>query len=196
MKSKLIVFLAALLIVINFNARAQENTQNRLFSVEINPLAFAFGGWSIGGTYHPNKLNRWVFNTAAYRFKMPKTFVEQIPGNENKGFELRINSAFSLGADYYPWKNNRSGFAFGISAVYANFEVTNKHESGEANYSSLYLVPRTSYTWFVFRGLYVMPWVGVEFHQKISGNTQVGSQVFKPMTTQFSPNISIGYAFK
>ncbi|NBC01883.1 MAG: hypothetical protein GVY15_13615 [Bacteroidetes bacterium] len=174
---------------------AQDAVPDRTLSIEVNPLAYAFTGWSVGGTYHPANLNRWVFNAGAYGFQLPDVFVEQIPGNEDEGFELEISPAATIGADFYPWSRNRSGFAFGVSTVVAGFEVTNENEPGEANYTSLYVVPRASYTWFVFRGLYVMPWVGLEFHNKIGGDTQVGALDFEPMTTQFSPNISIGYYF-
>jgi len=176
-------------------ATAQDAVPNRTLSIEVNPLAYAFTGWSIGGTYHPTRLNRWVFSAGAYGFQLPDVFVEQIPGNEDKGFELEIGPAVTIGADFYPWNQNRSGLALGLSTVLAGFEVTNENEPGEANYTSLYVVPRASYTWFVFKGLYVMPWVGLEFHNKISGDTQVGTLDFEPMTTQFSPNISIGYYF-
>jgi hypothetical protein len=185
----------ALLLAFTLMAEAQETVPKRTFSVEVNPLAYAFSGWSIGGTYHPKKLNHWVFNAGAYGFEMPEVFVEQIPGNEDMGFEVNINSAFTAGADWYPWTEDRSGFAFGLSTVIAEFEITNENEPGTANYTSLYFVPRASYSWFVFKGLYLMPWVGVEIHNKVNGDTQVGSRNFEPLSTQFSPNITIGYAF-
>ena len=176
-------------------ATAQDVVPDRTLSIEVNPLAYAFTGWSVGGTYHPAQLNRWVFNVGAYGFQLPDVFVEQIPGNEDEGFELEIGPAVTIGADFYPWNRNRSGVALGLSTVLAGFEATNEDKPGEANYTSLYVVPRASYTWFVFKGLYVMPWVGLEFHNKISGDTQVGTLDFEPMTIQFSPNISIGYYF-
>jgi hypothetical protein len=194
MKNTLSALLFALLIFTQ-PAPAQDVVPERTLSIEVNPLAYAFTGWSIGGTYHPAPLNRWVFNAGAYGFQLPDVFVEQIPGNEDEGFELEISPAATIGADFYPWSRNRSGLAFGVSTVVAGFEVTNENEPGRAHYTSLYVVPRASYTWFVFRGLYVMPWVGIEIHNKIRGDTQVGTLDFEPMTTQFSPNIAIGYYF-
>ena len=197
MKNRLFITTAALLVLFTFTqfAQAQDTEPEHTFSIEVNPLAYAFSGWSVGGTYHPQKINRWVFNAGAYGFQMPEVFVEQIPGNEDEGFELEINSAVTIGADFYPWSQNRAGLAFGISTVLANFEATNENEDGSAEYTSQYVVPRASYTWFVFKGFYVMPWVGVEFHNKISGDTQVGSRNFEPMTIQFSPNVTIGFSF-
>jgi hypothetical protein len=194
MKNKTYLILIALLALAP-GIEAQNNDANRTFSLELNPLAYAFKGWSIGGTYHPEKLTHWVFNAGAYGFDMPEVFVEQIPGNEDKGFEVRIASAFTLGADWYPWTAERSGFAFGLSAVIAEFEISNINVAGNTKYTSLYFVPRASYTWFFYKGLYLMPWVGVEIHNKISGSTQVGSLNFEPLSTQFSPNITLGYAF-
>jgi hypothetical protein len=176
---------------------AQEsNIQNHTFNIETNPLAFAFRGWSAGFAYHPSKARKWVFNTGVYSFELPKTFVDQIAGNEGEGWNLKIKNAFTLGADYYPWRNDRSGFAFGLSTVWAQFEVTNAIESGKANYNSMYFVPRASYTWFVFKGLYVMPWLGIELHTQPNGSTTVGNMQFEPMKYQFSPNITFGYSFK
>lgn len=194
MKTNVVVLLLFGLFLSHF-AKAQNDETYRRFSAEINPLAYAFQGWSIGGTYQPTKLKKWVFNAGAYGFQMPKVFVEQIPGNEGEGFELKIQSAFTVGVDFHPWDSDRSGIAFGLSTVLGNFEVTNENEPGKAEYSSFYLVPRASYTWFLFKGLYLMPWAGLEIHNKLSGSTRVGSLDFEPMDIQFSPNISIGYAF-
>jgi hypothetical protein len=188
--------LIVLLLLSTQTATSQDTEPGRTLSIEVNPLAYAFTGWSIGGTYRPASLNRWVFNAGAYGFQLPDVFVEQIPGNEDKGFALEISPAATIGVDYYPWNRNRSGLAFGLSTVLAGFEVTNESEPGEANYTSIYLVPRASYAWFVLDKLYVMPWVGIEIHNKIRGDTQVGTLDFEPMTIQFSPNISIGYYFK
>ncbi len=194
MKNRIFAAITFLAITMQL-AQAQKAVPERTFSVELNPLAYAFSGWSIGGTYHPQKLNHWVFNASAYGFEMPEIFVEQIPGNEDKGFEVNIKNAYTAGADWYPWTEDRSGFAFGLSTVIADFEITNEDEPGKAIYTSLYFVPRASYSWFFFRGLYVMPWIGVEIHNKISGDTQVGPLNFKPLSTQLSPNITIGYTF-
>lgn len=184
-----------LFIFVHIKSYGQQSEEKRTFSVEMNPLAFAFGGWSFGGSYKPAELNHWLFSAATYGFKMPDVFVDQIPGNENKGFNLKIKSAVAIGADYFPWTTNRSGFAVGASAILTDFEVTHKDEAGKANYTGIYVVPRVSYSWFAFKGLYISPSLGVEFHKKLSGNTMVGSQEFTPMSVQFSPNISIGYAF-
>lgn len=191
-----IFWLAALMLGSLTTAQAQDSQSQRTFSLEINPLAYAFSGWSVGGTFHPTKSPHWVFNAAAYGFQMPEAFVEQIPGNENKGFALRIRSAVTVGADYYPWSSNRAGWAFGLSTVLAGLEVTHPSEAGNARYSSFYVVPRLSYAWFVLDRLYLMPWVGMEFHTQVGGSTTVGVQTFAPMTQQFSPNLSIGYTFK
>ncbi|NBC65195.1 MAG: hypothetical protein GVY07_05950 [Bacteroidetes bacterium] len=199
MKNRLFILTTAFHILFLFAftqfANAQEKEPAHTFSIEVNPLAYAFSGWSVGGTYHPANLNQWVFNAGVYGFQMPETFVDQIPGNEGEGFELNIQSAVTVGADFYPWNQNRSGVAFGLSAVAGNFEVTNENEAGRATYTSLYVVPRVSYTWFAFDRFYLMPWAGVEFHNKISGDTQVGSLNFETMSAQFSPNIIIGYSF-
>lgn len=178
-----------------FQALGQEKERHRPFSVELNPLAYAFSGWSLSGTYQPAQLKKWIFNAGAYGFELPSVFVEQIPGNEDEAFALEIQAAGTIGVDFHPWQEDRSGLGFGVSGVVAQFDVTHADEAGQASYTSFYAVPRISYTWFIFKGLYLMPWAGLEIHQKIDGSTQVGTKDFNPMATQFSPNLTVGWAF-
>lgn len=196
-KSKLHIVLIALFVALTLlhkQGLGQEEAPNRKLAIETNPLAFAFKGWSAGVAYHPPQWKHWVFNAGAYSFELPKFFVDQIPGNTEEGWGLQITTAVTAGADYYPWREDRSGLAFGMAAVWANFEVSNQNNSAKAEYSSLYFVPRASYTWFIYEGLYLMPWLGVEFHNKINGDTQVGDLSFEPISVQFSPNLTVGYA--
>lgn len=195
MKIRLTTITIGLVVATITSLTGQDVSESRTFSIETNPLAYAFGGWSAGFAYHPKNLDHWVFNTNIYAFELPGAFVDQIPGNENEGWNVKIKTALSLGADYYPWTTDRSGFAFGLSAVMAQFEITKDDEMGKANYNSLYFVPRAGYTWYAFKGFYVMPWVGVEMHTKLSGNTTVGTQQFEPLEFQFSPNLILGYSF-
>lgn len=174
-------------------AQTQDCTRN--ISLEINPLAYAFGGWSVGVAYQSPRIPHWVFSGGAYSFPFPKTFVEQIAGNKGEGFGVRLRLATTLGADVYPWRKDRAGFAFGLAAVLGDFEITQADEVDKARYQSLYVVPRASYTWYIVKGLYVMPWLGVEFHGKVSGSTTVGSREFAPIRYQFSPNFILGYSF-
>lgn len=182
-------------ILLSQGLAAQEAAPRRNISLELNPLAYAFGGWSIGTAYQPNKIPHWVFNAGAYAFPFPKTFVEQIAGNKGEDFGVKLRLATTLGADVYPWRKDRAGFAFGLAAVLGDFEITQAAETGKARYQSLYFVPRASYTWYIVKGLYVMPWLGVELHNKVAGTTTVGSREFEPIRYQFSPNFMIGYSF-
>jgi hypothetical protein len=184
-----------LLLSVTAPLAAQSESRPRNISIELNPLAYAFGGWSIGTAYRPKKIPHWVFNAGAYGFKFPEVFVEQIAGNEGVGFDVRLRLAMTLGTDYYPWREDRQGFAFGMSAVLGAFEITHPDEVGRARYNSLYLVPRASFTWYPWKGLYLMPWAGVELHNQLGGTTAVGTKTFEPIKFQFSPNLSIGYSF-
>jgi hypothetical protein len=192
-KKAFFILLPALMVVLPL--QAQEKKPSRTYSLEANPLAYAFGGWSVSGAYNPGKLPAWVFNAGVYAFELPEAFVDQLPGNEGEGWNVNINRAFTLGADYYPWQKDRSGLAFGLSAVLAEFKITNENESGTATYNSLYFVPRASYTWYFFKRFYVMPWLGVEIHNPLDGQPTVGSAKFEPIQFQFSPNIILGYSF-
>lgn len=191
----LLLLLACLLAVQPLSAQKAQEEKHRNISLEFNPLAYAFGGWSIGAAYQSPQLPHWVFSAGAYSFPFPKVFVEQIAGNEGKGFGVKLRLATSVGADVYPWRKDRAGLAFGLAAVLGNFELTQAAETGRARYRSLYVVPRASYTWYIVKGLYIMPWLGVELHSKVSGSTMVGTKTFAPIRYQFSPNLMIGYAF-
>jgi hypothetical protein len=146
----------------------------------------------LGVRWEPASLGGLALSAGVYGFTLPDAFI--MGDNADKGWEVRLLPAFTLGADYYLDEAGR-GVSFGAALVTTTLRLRSDRVAGDASYQALYVVPRVSYTWFIWRGLYVTPWLGVELHVKLAGEPEIGGQRFEPFFINPSPNLNIGYRF-
>jgi len=160
--------------------------------VETNPLAPAFRGVSLGARVLVAAAPRWSFGGGAYAFTLPALFVDQIPGNADEGWDVAIRPALYLSVDRH-LGDGGAGLGFGASLVVARFALGNEAVADTTSITQLYLVPRVTYTWFVWRDLFVQPSLGVELHVRAGGDPTLGDRAFQPPTVQPSPGVMVGY---
>ena len=160
--------------------------------VETNPLAPIFRGASLGARVIVPAAPGWSVGGGAYAFTLPAVFVDQIPGNADEGWRVSIRPAGYLSAERH-LRPGGAGLGVGASLVLARFALGNDATPDTTSITQLYLVPRVSYTWFAWRGLFVQPSLGVELHLRVGGDPTLGDREFEPPTVQPSPGISVGY---
>ena len=161
-------------------------------AVETSPLAPVFRGAGLAVRVRWPAQPRLAFGAGAYAFTLPAVFVDQIAGNADEGWRVAIRPAGHVSADY--GLNARgTGVAFGLAVVLARFAITSDEVPGATAYTSLYAVPRVSYTQPLGRRLYLTPSLGVEFHVQVGGDTQLGDRTFEPLTIQPTVGLQLGY---
>ena len=131
----------------------------------------------------------------AYAFTLPSVFVDQIAGNEDEGWGVALRPAGYVAADYF-FRDRGAGVSLGVAVVLARLVISNAASPGSTAYAALYAVPRVAYTTFVWRGLYLAPSLGVEFHAKVAGSTRLGSDSFEPVGVQPTLGLQLGYVFQ
>lgn len=188
---------AAVVILISAAAtiHTQAQSQGR-FSVETDPSTFLLSGYSIHLRLQPPNCEQWLIGAGSYGIKLPKAFVDLNQDNRDKGWNAKIKNAYSLFAEYYFHRANQKWF-IGEQVGIHNYHVTNDFETGASNdFSTMLLMTYVGYSWHPFKGsLYVKPWAGLGYTERISGSTSIGSRKYDIAPLFPFATFHIGYEF-
>jgi hypothetical protein len=134
-----------LLVTVALSAKlmAQEKTgkNETTFSIETDPSTFLFRGYALHFRIKPKNSKHAVIGAGAYALEMPAFLVNLTGANKNKGWNVRIISAFSFFGEYYFNEANNNWFA-GLQAGVQNYKNTNDNiPNTENSYSNLLVMP-------------------------------------------------------
>ncbi len=168
-----------------------DDSESSLLFVETQPMALAFRGASLGVQY---QRGHWRAGGGGYFFSYPDFFVNQMSGNADEGWGVRVRPAVWVEGNY-ALREDGSGFSFGANVLLARLAITNSNVAGETSYQSLVVVPKVSYTFVVADHLSIMPYLGVELRNKVAGETQLGDMEFEPASFLPLLGLSVGVVF-
>lgn len=172
----------------------KNNEHKTTFSIETDPSTFAFGGYAFHFRIKPKNSQHLLLGAGTYALDMPDFLVSMNANNKDKGWNVRIDGAYSLFGEYY-FKEANSKWFIGLQAGLQNFKNTNDSIlNKESKYSNLLLMPSIGYTLQPFRfPLYFKPWFGLGYTTKISGDNSIDNLTYN--ISPLSPFITlhIGY---
>lgn len=176
------------------NAQSNSTKSKTLLSVETDPSTFLFKGYAAHIRVKPKGSGHLVIGVGTYALDLPDLMVNMNNDNKNKGWNVRINSAWSLFGEYYLKEANKKWFA-GLQTGVQNYKNTNDRITNkESKYSNLLIMPSVGYNWQPFKfPMYVKPWLGLGYTSKISGSNSIDNikydiSLFVPFIT-----LHIGY---
>ena len=158
------------------DSMAQDKTT---FSIETDPSTFVFKGYAIHIRIKPAENKHIVIGVGTYALELPSLMVDLNDKNKDKGWTVRINSAYSLFGEYYFEEANNKWFA-GLQAGVQNYKNSNSNIPNiESKYSNLLLMPSIGYNWKPFEfPLYFKPWFGLGYTTKISGSNTIANSEY------------------
>lgn len=85
----------------------------------------------------------------------------------------------------------------GVQAASQQYRLRNSRlGSGEAQYTSMLLMPRFGYLWKPgSSGFYIMPWVGVGYADKVSGEARLAGVDFHLSKVMAFATVHVGWRF-
>ena len=203
MKKVLIVFVT---LVMNWGNGFTQNTnsstlaergnrpQTSRISIETDPTAFFFNGFSLAVRRSATLAPRLTLGIGWYKTTLPKFYVEASSDNVGKGWQVN-NSGGDLFADYHFFDPN-NGLSAGMALSVYQFTV--RRQQKQASYHSFIQTLRVGYMWRPFNkwdALYLFPWVGISTGQRISGTDRIDGEVFETPTWSIVPAFQLGYSF-
>ncbi len=196
-KTSAILLLAMISISTGLVYSQDKKTEERgTYSIETDPATFAFGGFAAHIRLKPCHSDHWVFGAGVYAMDYPDFLVNMISDNKDKGWNVRINSAFGLFGEYY-FKEANSKWFTGLQVGLQNYKITNDNiANAEAKYSNILIMPSIGYNWQPFRvPFYIKPWLGLGYTAKISGENSINTATYKIAPITAFVTVHVGYTF-
>ena len=200
MKTKINV-IGMILIAISLSTSSvySQNTTSKertTISIETDPSTFAFNGYAIHVRVKPASSKHLLIGAGAYAMDFPSFMVDMNSDNKDKGWNVRINSAFSVFGEYYFKEANKKWFA-GMQVGIQNYKNSIKNVSGlDTKYSNLLIMPSVGYNWQPFSiPLYLKPWFGLGYTSKISGKNTINNLEYKISPLVPFVTLHLGYTF-
>ena len=165
-------------------------------SVEIDPVAYLYKGYSFHLRYQPMFSERFLIGAGTYAMDLPETFVDFNSLNRDRGWDVRIRSAYFLYGEFYPNEANHRWF-IGEQIGFQRFMVSNNTEAkGSARFNNLLLLTYIGYSWHPYKGsFYIKPWVGLGYTAKVDGLNTVGSMTYDVSPLYGFFTFHVGYTF-
>lgn len=185
-----------LILFFSGQALAQSEPNRASFFIETDPSTFVFGGYAAHLRFKPADNKHLLFGFGTYALNFPKAMVNMNAENKNKGWKLRINTAYSFFGEYYFGAAGEKWYT-GLQVGVQNFRLKNETAANnEVKYQNLLLMPSVGYSWAPFKSsLYLKPWLGLGYTTKISGKNVLQGQTYDiaPIVPFFT--LHVGYRF-
>jgi len=157
------------------NAQTATLEGKTTLSIETDPSTFLFNGYGFHVRLKPKDSRHWLAGAGSYALDLPAFLVNLNADNKDKGWKVRINSAYSLFGEYYFSEANQKWFA-GLQVGIQNYKNTNADVPGESKYANLLIMPSIGYNWQPFKfPIYIKPWFGLGYTSKISGGNAINN---------------------
>lgn len=176
------------MLVPALQSKAQRLPSPNRFEVEADPIAFIFKGYSFHLGFTMGHLR---FDAGVFGIKQPNFALE------NKLFTV-FSSGGGIKVDYLLRRNR--GLFIGLQSDYATDKIGLKSGGDTQPVSGLTLGLRTGYRFMFgkeerqFKGLYLVPWVGLIHSLNPSIITKSGQNYTQSQWSIF-PTVHLGYRF-
>ncbi|HYG40722.1 MAG TPA: hypothetical protein VD908_18985 [Cytophagales bacterium] len=192
-----VLFAVCSLLATELQAQDKSTENKTTFSIETDPSTFAFNGYAFHIRIKPSQSKRLLIGAGTYALDFPGFLVNMNPENKDNDWNVRINSAYSLFAEYY-FKEANTGWFVGLQTGVQNYKNTNGNiVNKHSKYSNFLVMPSIGYTWQPFKfPLYLKPWAGVGYTTKISGNNSIDEMTYNIAPFTSFVTLHLGYTFK
>lgn len=201
MKTKIKSIVLAVMIFLGFsitelNAQNAETKGKTTFSVETDPSTFAFGGYAFHFRIKPASSKHLLLGAGTYAMNYPDFLIGLNTKNKDKGWDVRIKSAYAAFGEYY-FKEANSKWFVGMQAGIQNYKISNSATTDtHSTYSNLLIMPSLGYNWQPFSfPLYLKPWMGFGYTTKIKGSNNINDLEYNIAPLVPFVTLHLGYTF-
>lgn len=151
------------------------------FDLEIDPVAYIASGYSLRAGLN---VDRFRFDVGAFGSDMLEI------GHDHTGFEVHLGG-LGMKVDIFLDRDHRGLFA-GLQGAVSRVDVMHVDSREAMVGTQINLGGRVGYRWVSDLGLYVSPWVGVDYVFGGPAGT-LGGERFESSKVAFYPTVHLGY---
>ena len=189
---KMLVLVIALTGIITFGANAQNKAK---VSLEIDPVTFAFSGYSAHVRIQPKSSEKVLLGAGIYAMNMPSAIVNFNENNKDLGWNVRLSQGYGLFGEYHFDKPKKKWF-LGAQTSLQQYTIEKDNETGESKFNNALLMAYGGYAFQLFNSnLYAKPWAGVGYTAKLSGENTLGNSTYDIAPITMFATLHIGYTF-
>lgn len=195
---KLLAVISSFIFTTNFANAQSASLKKTTISIETDPSTFIFKGYAVHFRIQPKNTRHLVLGAGLYALDLPDIMVNLNADNKDKGWNVRINSAYALFSEYY-FKDANSKWFIGLQTGIQNYKNTNETIMGkEAKYSNLLIMPSLGYNWRPFKNksFYIKPWSGAGYTTKLNGENNINSLTYTISRVVPFVTLHVGYTLR
>ncbi|MCP4439527.1 MAG: hypothetical protein GY810_11345 [Aureispira sp.] len=167
------------------DSNSSRSSYNKIyFGIEQDVLPYILSGFIVTGWAGIKKTR---IRASYAHANSPKFF-------RKKNIDFEQTRATGLNVEFF-FKSEFEGFWVGPGLGYWWNRVKNDAEVQVRDFSSVVLSVGGGYNWFIWKGLYISPWVAGHF--RLTGNKgfEMGGELYKPMLITPEVSLKIGWCF-
>lgn len=194
---KIICFIAFTVSIVHTSSAQELQSENiTTYSIETDPSTFVLKGYAFHVRVKTKNAKHMVWGAGTYALDMPDIIVDLNANNKDAGWNVRINSAYSLFGEYYFKEANSKWFA-GLQVGVQNYKNTNDFIPNKTSkYSNLLVMPSIGYNWQPFSfPMYLKPWMGIGYTTQLSGDNSIDEEEYNIAPLIPFLTLHIGYRF-
>lgn len=166
------------------------------YSLETDPMTFAFDGYAAHFRFNPAGLDHWILGIGTYSMKFPDLFVDMNPDNKDEGWNVQLNRGYGLFSEYYFDPSNK-GWFIGSQIALQEYQIKNSGINAKnEDFTNLIIVPYVGFRWYPTNSnFYIQPWMGVGYQTKIQGSASLGGEDYNISPILPFATLHLGYNF-
>lgn len=170
-------------------------TERAQFSLEIDPITYAFQGFSLHARITPKGSQHLFLGLGAYAMNMPDVLVNSNKANREEGWNSRLNQGYSFFFEYHFAEVNKKFFV-GAQTGIQEYKISNLNFENDTKFTNYIAMAYFGYTIKPFKNnLYFKPWAGIGYTSQIGGSNQLGTESYDIAPMAPFATFHVGYTF-
>lgn len=163
-------------------------------AIEIDPATYAFRGDSLHLKYTPDSTPQWRWGLGTYSMEMPDALIDVNEKNKHKNWNVEIERAYGLFAEYY-FYTSQNGWFVGGQISQQQFRIE-KPMTNSLEFTNGLLMMNVGYKWKIKNsGFYLLPWAGIGYTKTMDNKNERIASGFDVDPVVAFMTIHLGYEF-
>ncbi|VAW67511.1 hypothetical protein MNBD_GAMMA09-161 [hydrothermal vent metagenome] len=194
MSKRTLIF--GLLIGYSINVQSQNNSTTG-YSLEIDPTAFFYNGYSVHLKITPKNKKNFRFGIGIYSMELPDTFIYSSSNIKNIESDVDLEFAVGFFSEYFS-NENQSGWLVGFQLAQQELVYKNPSTNAVTEKATVGLyMPYAGHRWNLNTHFYLLAWFGIGLINEDKKEIEFNGNTYNIQTSSVVTTgaLHLGYEF-